>query len=44
MTKHVGVYIIQRDTVVICICALVGWNKNINNHIINIIIINIIKP
>ena len=26
--KKKGMYNIYRDTVVICICVLVGWNKN----------------
>ena len=29
MSKHVGVNIIYRDSVVMYICALVGFNKNI---------------
>jgi CMP-2-keto-3-deoxyoctulosonic acid synthetase len=27
MSKHVGVYIIRKDTVVMYICAFVGCNK-----------------
>jgi hypothetical protein len=43
MSKHVAVYIIRKDTVVMYICAFVGCNKNNKNkkNIRDIIILSL---